>query len=388
MRKSLRSKPFIYLIFAFLLGCATQTPIASAPPLFHDTLFETTKVALDPRDIFKLDQDMLDYINVDLGQQRKIDGGELALYEALYDKKKLRINYDASRTKTAIETFKDRTGNCLSLAIMTAAFAKAMDFPITYQEIRVGEQWSNIQDLYFSSRHVNILIGKKSTRIAQTLGDQHSLKIDFLNPAELVGQVATPISENTVIAMYLNNRAAEALAESKHTQAYWWLKQAIQIDPSFSPAYNSLGIVYWRAGLYRYSLPALEYALSLEPDNLNIMSNLAQIYVLNGDIERGEKLAHFVKENRPAPYLHYFRLGKAEMNTANFAEAKKLFSKELKREPEHHEVHFWLALAHFRLNEFSDAEMHLAKAQKFGYTETDRKIYASKLNALQKLSLR
>lgn len=387
MNRTLRTKFFTLLISVLLCGCATQKPIASAPPLFHDALFEQSKVAFDPHDIFKLNQEMLDYLNIDLAQQRRIDGGELALYEALYDKKRLRISYDASRTKTAIETFKDRTGNCLSLAIMTAAFAKAMDFPITYQEIRVDEQWSNIQDLYFSSRHVNILIGKKSSRITQNLGNQHALKIDFLNPAELAGQVATPISENTVMAMYLNNRAAEALAETKHNQAYWWLKQAIQIDPSFSPAYNSLGIVYWRAGHYQYALPALEYALSLEPDNLNIMSNLAQIYELNGDIERGEKLALYVKENRPAPYLHYFRLGKAEMNTAHFAEAKMLFLKELKREPEHHEVHFWLALAHYRLHEFSEAETHLAKAQKFGYTETDRKIYASKLNALQKQSI-
>lgn len=379
-------KTLTLLMLILMSACTTQAPIMQAPPLFHDALFEKAHVDFNPNDIFKLNEDMLNYINIDLARQRRSDGNELALYNALYNKREMRINYDARRTKTAVETFNDRAGNCLSLVIMTAAFAKAMDFPVTYQDVHVEEQMSHIDDLYFSSRHVNILIGKKSTALIRDNIDEQLLKIDFLSPRETFGQIAKTIGENTIIAMYLNNRAAEILAEKKHAQAYWWLRQAIQIDPSYSPAYNTLGIIYWQKGYYQYAKPALEYALALEPDNLNVMSNLAQIYLLNGELERGEKLAAYVKENRPAPYLHYLRMGKAEMNSANYAEAKTLFIKELKREPEHHEVHFWLALAHYRLNELNEAKIHMSKAQEFGYTETDKRVYASKLNALRKLS--
>lgn len=380
-------KMLTLLMLVFLSACTTPPPVAQAPALFHDVLFEKTHVDFNPDELFKLNEDMLKYVNVDLARQRREEGNELALYNALYDKKGMRITYDARRTKTAIETFNDRTGNCLSLVIMTAAFAKAMDFPVSYQEVHMDEQTTNIDDLYFASRHVNVVIGKKWAARVRDDANEPLLKIDFLSPSEISGQIATPLRENTIIAMYLNNRAAEILAEKKHSQAYWWLRQAIQFDPSYSPAYNTLGIIYWQKGFYQYAKPAFEAALALEPDNLNVMSNLAQIYLLNGEFARGEKLAAYVKENRPAPYLYYFRLGKTEMNSANYAEAKALFTKELKREPEHHEVHFWLALAHYRLNELSAAKLHLSKAQEFGYTETDRKVYASKLNALQKLSL-
>ena len=92
---------------------------------------------------------MIRYLKIDLAPQRKFEGDEVALYNALYDKTQMRISYDARRTKTASETFRDRTGNCLSLLIMTAAFSKEMGFPVSYQEVQMNEQWSNIKDLYF-----------------------------------------------------------------------------------------------------------------------------------------------------------------------------------------------------------------------------------------------
>ena len=378
---------FILVLCSILLcGCATQAPINSAPPLFHDALFESPKVSFDPQDIFKLDPEMIRYLKIDLAPQRKFEGDEVALYNALYDKTQVRISYDARRTKTASETFRDRTGNCLSLLIMTAAFSKEMGFPVSYQEVQMNEQWSNIKDLYFVSRHVNILIGKKPKGGMSDFEKANLLKIDFLSPHETKGQRTTEISENTVVAMYLNNRAAEVLAERKYAQAYWWLRHAIQIDPLFAPAYNTLGITYWRAGHYQHAIPALEYSLTLEPDNLSVMSNLAQAYPLNGEIERGEKLAQYVKEHSPAPYLHYFRLGKDEMRLEHYSEAKALFVRELEREPEHHEVHFWLALANYRLSEFREAEKHMSKAKEFSYTEAEKTIYSSKLNAMRRIS--
>jgi hypothetical protein len=55
-------------------------------------------------------------------------GQEYGLLEALYNGSKtgLKLDYDASYTRNAAETYRDRAGNCMSLVIMTAAFAKEL----------------------------------------------------------------------------------------------------------------------------------------------------------------------------------------------------------------------------------------------------------------------
>ena len=59
----------------------------------------------------------------------------MALLEALYTQGELRLEYDARRTRTAAEAFDARMGNCLSLVIMTAAFATEMQLQVRFQDV-------------------------------------------------------------------------------------------------------------------------------------------------------------------------------------------------------------------------------------------------------------
>lgn len=381
-------KYLILCLTIFLCACTTSpTQHAQQPALmFQDDLFGGVVKTVNVDEIFTLTPAMRRYLDVDLAMQRRIEGDEFALYKALYDKRQIKIDYDGRKTKTAGETFRDRSGNCLSLAIMTAAFAKAMGFPATFQHVNVRESWSNVGELYFASRHVNIVIGRRNLDIPRFQDQTSLLVIDFFPPTTPVLRIASVLSEKEVVAMYLNNRAAEKLAENKIEEAYWLARQALQNAPEYAVAYNTLGIAYWRSGHYEAARVALEFALATDPEDLNTMSNLAQIYALTGQTQKSEQLAAYVKENRPKPYLYYFRLGKKEMALGNYAKAKELFSQELTREPEHHEVHFWLALAHFHLHELQGSKQHLAQAQEFSYTEKERQLYSSKLNALREFA--
>jgi hypothetical protein len=46
------------------------------------------------------------------------------LFDALYGNGRLRLDYDSAMTRNATEAFAARSGNCLSLVLMTAAFAR------------------------------------------------------------------------------------------------------------------------------------------------------------------------------------------------------------------------------------------------------------------------
>lgn len=53
------------------------------------------------------------------------------------------------------------------------------------------------------------------------------------------------------------------------------------------------------------------------------------------------------------------------------------------RDPNYHEFHFWLALAHFLLGELQQANEQLTIAQENSTTQHDHDLYAAKLNRLK-----
>ena len=87
----------------------------------------------------------------DLGQAQALQlgaqGREKALVQALYAKGELKLDYDTELTRNAAEAFAARSGNCLSLVIMTGAFANAMNLKVTYQQVATEDMWSRSGDM-------------------------------------------------------------------------------------------------------------------------------------------------------------------------------------------------------------------------------------------------
>src|SRR5204863_7553191 len=140
-----------------------------------------------------------------------IGGPQRGLVEALYSKTQLKLEYDSELTRNAAETFKARAGNCLSLAIMTAAFAKEMGLAVRYQRVLVDDAWSRSGGIYFASLHVNLTLGTTQTGVHMLDSQNTPMTIDFLPGTDLRGRRMRVLQEDTIVAMYMNNRAAEAL---------------------------------------------------------------------------------------------------------------------------------------------------------------------------------
>jgi len=132
--------------------CALMAACASAPPqqqpekLFADELFRAPAVRIDAADVFALTPDMHAYLEHDVGRLVRTRGRQQGLYEALYTRGQLQLEYDAAKTRNAAEAFAARQGNCLSLVIMTAAFAKEMGLNVRYQNVYGEETWARDGD--------------------------------------------------------------------------------------------------------------------------------------------------------------------------------------------------------------------------------------------------
>lgn len=364
---------------AVLAGCATG-PTNSAPSqIFQDQWFAPATQRIDAADVFAFSPEMREFIDKDFAHQPFRKDRREALIDALSHKSQLKIEYDSATTRTASEAFAARSGNCMSLVLMTAAFAKELGLSVRYRNVYVDQTWSRSNDFVFLSGHVNLTLGEDRQAVRGTNIVADGLTVDFVPADTIRNQRAIEISEQTILAMFMNNRAAENLNDGLLDNAYAWIREALRQDPRYLTGYNTLGVIYRRHGNTEAAERAFRYVLDAEPANTQAMSNL--VLVLK-DQHRGDEarvLQARLDELQPYPPFRNFDYGIAAMKAGEYEAARRFFTKEIERSAYYHEFHFWLALANFGLGDVKQATKQLALAMENSTTAKDHDLYAAKL---------
>ena len=374
----------IAVSLSLLLGACASTPVDVPPTLLDDAQFAPASEPVDPADVFRLSAAMKEYLeNVIVPDARASGGIREALSAHLYDRGKLRLEYESSMTRNAAQAFDARSGNCLSLVIMTAAFAKEMGLKVTYQSVGTDEMWSRAGDMYFLSGHVNLQLEKHVSEMEARYDRYGTYTIDFMPSGDSVGRNATIIAENRVLAMYMNNRAAEALVRGQVDDAYWRAREAIRLDPKFLSAFNTLGVIYLRHGDPRRAEAVLAFVGQQEKENPRVLANYAQALRELGRTEEANAVQQRLARIEPYPPFFFFNRGQAALHAGRMAEAREDFKHELDRAPDYHEFHYWLAIADFGLGRIDEARKELALAMQEAVKRSDHDLYAAKLDKLK-----
>jgi tetratricopeptide (TPR) repeat protein len=374
-----------------LAGCAQVPPSVLAEQLPQDALFRTpgspdpaAAVEAEAASLFAMSGPMKRHADRLLELPATWRDRRQALIDALYFKDSLQLAYDAGATRTAAQAFEGRAGNCLSLVLMTAAFAKHLGLPVAYQQVLIDDEYSRAGDLYFVSGHVNVMLGRHGPQMRAD--EAQWLTIDFLPQVQLRGQRTVAVEEHTLVAMYLNNRSAEALARGELDSAYWYARAALRRDPQFVAAANTLGVVYQRAGHGEASERALRFVIERDPRSTSAWANLTRLLRSQGRYEEARIAATRLAALEPQAPFHFFERGRAALQQGHPAEARDLLLRELRLQPQQHEVHFWLAQAYAALGDAKATEHHLGLAADNSPTRQTRALYAGKLERLRALS--
>lgn len=376
------------LLFSLMLAaCASPPPTAPTVTLLRDELFAPpAQPPLSADEIFAVSEPMKRYVEHDIAAQLRSRGPQKGLLDALYSKRQLRLEYDAERTRTASEAFEARAGNCLSLVIMTAALAKHLGMQVSFNNVYTDDTWTRNQDTYFASGHVNVTLGRRWLD-SGARGTQPSWTIDFLPPEDRLGQRSREVGEATIVAMFMNNRAAESLAIGELNEAYAWARAAVLHEPAFLSAYNTLAVVYLRRGHAVEAERALAHVLQHDPQSTIAMSNMVRVQGALGRPEVARGLAARLARIDPEPPFHFFELGQAAMRRGDFVAARQWFAKEVARAPYQHEFHFWLAMADYQLGDIASARQQLDLALSTSTTRRNQQLYAAKLDHLKHLGV-
>ena len=372
-----------------LLGCALLAACATPPApraderFFADARFAPPSERIRAEDVFALSPAMTQYLNREIAAIARTRGKQHGLVDAILSEGQLRLEYDSTMTRNAAQAFEARTGNCLSLVIMTAAFAKELGIPVHYNAVYTDETWARSGDLQLVVDHINLSLGRRLGETAIGALPPEVLTIDFLPQQDLRGQRSRELPEQTVVAMYMSNRAAEALALGRLNDAYWWAREAVLQDPGLVRGYNTLGVVYRRHGDLAQAERVLRHAMAQEASNPRIVANLAQVLSDMGrDGEAAAMRQRLAQLERDPPFAFFYR-GQDALARGDYAAARDLFAREVARAPYYHEFHYWLARAYAGLGDEARVKKHLALAAENSTTRKDHDLYAAKLDRLR-----
>jgi len=345
-----------------LAGCASAPPAVQtvASGLFRDADFQPQlKVESD---VFAVSPAMQRYLQTTVRKASQTSGKLQGLLESLYSDGKLLIEYDSTFTRTAAQAFDARSGNCLSLAIMTASLARQLGLVVQYQEVITEELWTQDRGYIIASGHVNLTLGRRDIDRTVLGGHNSELVVDFLPRQQLRGQRSRLLEEARVTAMYYANRSAESLVQGDLRSAYWHARAAAIADPAYAAPYNTLAVIYRRHNQPAPAEAALRHALKLDPANTRSLANLAALLEEGGRSDEARTVQVELKRLQPEAPFHHFQLAKAALLRGEYSLAQTEFREELRRNGQYAEVHRGLAAAHVGLGQMDQAREQLALA--------------------------
>jgi len=363
---------------AVACGTAPQPPSLSPQALLHDESFTRPAQPIDPGDVFALDEAMRRYLRESAKGSLFVQNPAEWLVQSLYRHGDLKLEYDAALTRNAAQAFDARAGNCLSLVVMTAALAKELGLQVEYNSAYTDETWSRNGALLLRSGHINITIGRRFVDRPRGQGSR-AWTVDFLTAGELQGLRVRSLDEATVVAMFMNNRAAEALVRDATDEAYWWAREGVLADPGFAGVVNTLGVIYQRSGHTLAAEQVYTELLRRQPDQTQALHNLAMLLEQQGRLDEAGPLRARLAALEPEPPYHWFALGQQALRRGDALTARDFFAREVARADYSSEFHFWLAVAYYQLGEAGVAQRHLERARELSTSRDERDLYAAKL---------
>lgn len=358
-------------------GCAVIGP----PPAVEAVLAGSRFAPLPlPREetLFELSPAMRQFLAERLRASLRKHGPQLGLFHALSEGGHLHIDYDASHTRTAAETFEARAGNCMSLVLMSAALARELGLGVSFQLVEVPEIWTLSERLVMLNGHVNLSLS--AAPLGQVSTEMGRYTVDFQPVDEARLSRVQPLAEATVVAMFFNNRAVELMEQGQLDAAFAHLRAALRSDPRHLNSLNTLGVLYRRAGDAERAERSLRLLLAHQPDNRHAVANLAGLW---RELGREAQAAALERDQPPPPFAD-FSEGLRLVAAGDWGAAVRAFERQLRRTPDFHGLHFQLARAHLQLGQSRQARHHLELAEELAPTSALRSRYQAKARALRR----
>jgi tetratricopeptide (TPR) repeat protein len=372
---------FLFLI-SLLTACQTTTSVQINPnPHLLDKSFagfENIPIETE-RDIFALSPEARTFVITTLNGVREPTVRIERLVDAIFDRSDFNMIYDNSANTIASDTFANRSANCLSLSIMTYALAKEAGIDVRFREIEIPEYWTRKDGFSLINGHINLRLHSE-LQADKIYFDNRSMVVDFdpFSPKKYFP--ARGVDKDRVLAMFYNNKGADALVKASYKESYAYFREALLVDPQFQDAWANMGILYRMTGHYDWAENTYTEALRLNQDNLTIWENLAVLHKFMGRDEEAREIEERVDFKRQRnPYYHFIQ-GEQEFEAQEYSQALAHYRKAIHLDSSHHEFYFGMAKVHAALGNKASAMSWLKKAKRRSSMDDVKERYQNKMD--------
>lgn len=294
------------------------------------------------------------------------------------------IDYQFDGNYLPTEVFKKGKANCMSLTLLSYVLSKEAGIKTRFMDIETTENWNVGESFTFSNGHVNLEVANY-TDINTIDSNKQSSTIDFLPMLSSKVKSKSPLTKKQIIALYYNNKGAEALAEHNTPLAYQYFKAATKLAPNAAKIWGNLATVYSRDGHLLSAEIIYKTAIAIAPNNRTLKENLAMLYRKTGRFNEADVLYNKVNKERLTNPFYYAMQAEEALNKAQPYEAIQLFHKAMLMHRKEHSFYFGLARSYLKLGEYEQAQTYLTKAKKVTKDPRLQQKYFSKSTALTRL---
>jgi Tfp pilus assembly protein PilF len=275
------------------------------------------------------------------------------LQRALFDPNQFPFTYFTRGTFTAAEAFHRREGNCLSFTNLFVALGRSLGIPVTTGLVQRVVRSEREGDLIVVNTHV--------VAVLEYGGGLYTYDFDRTRSAKPIH--IKPLDDMWITGLYLNNRGADELRLGHADIALRFFRDAVALAPEFAPAWANLGVARRRLGDIPGALAAYRKALELAPSDPTVLSNLAALFRFLGREAEALQALRAANLAQASPHQLLVR-GDVELAAGRIAEAKKLYKRALRINPQFVEAMLALARAELAEQNPERARRWLARAAK------------------------
>lgn len=283
-------------------------------------------------------------------------------------------------TYSATQALAQRSGNCLSLALLTTALADIADVEIRYDLVDSTPVFDQVESVITRGLHVRSKLYRPvSEETMLNLGSQGTV-IDYFpsGGARFLGG----ISRVNFLASYYNNIAVDFLEAGNLNSAYWYGREALRLDSDNGRYLNTLAVIYRRAGQPQVAENLYRQALEVNNDQLLVLKNYRTLLLTENRVEEAAKLTQAIDTiDDPSPY-GWMSLADDAYQRGQYRGAIKYYQKAVDMAPYLQYGYLGLAKSWYQLGNAKRTQEMLLKARENNFNSHNEQLYKAKLAAL------